>query len=191
MTAIYSYSSRQVVCFPYRTLSVLNKCKDVPVDGTPLWVVACACIINAAKLRPEGTTVTSNTVFGAVQKVVYLLHMPLMPGPCHGMLVNFSLVADFASMLACMHALQVLGARATCTCSDLCSADLWLASAVNVSGSIRLVSDILQDTLAKLHCTGMPAFIDQELPDLCDTILEALHSKITFQGCLTRGVFCC
>ncbi|CAL8468368.1 g7908 [Coccomyxa elongata] len=71
--------------------------------------------------------------------------------------------------------------------SDLCSADLWLASAVNVSGSIRLVSDILQDTLAKLHRTGMPAFIDQELPDLCDTILEALHSKITFQGCLTRG----
>ncbi|BDA43680.1 hypothetical protein COCOBI_04-6940 [Coccomyxa sp. Obi] len=33
----------------------------------------------------------------------------------------------------------------------------------------------------------MPVFMNQELPDLCDTILEALHSKITFQGCLTRG----
>lgn len=82
------------------------------------------------------------------------------------------------------------GSNVTCTCKDLSFAELWLASALDVSQRMRLVSDILQDTLAGLQRTGMPAFICQDLPDLCFTVLEALHSNATFQGCLTKGLSC-
>lgn len=82
----------------------------------------------------------------------------------------------------------MLGSKATCTCNDLGSAELWLASAVSIGQGLRLVSDILQDTLAGLQRTGIPAFTSQDLPDLCFTTLEALHSNPTFQGCLTRGL---
>jgi len=84
--------------------------------------------------------------------------------------------------------LQVLGAAVTCKFSDIRSAQLWLNTVVRVDEGLHLMSDILVDTLASLQRTGVPAFIDQELPGLCDATLEALHSISTFQGCLTRGV---
>ncbi|KAK9915090.1 hypothetical protein WJX75_004624 [Coccomyxa subellipsoidea] len=43
------------------------------------------------------------------------------------------------------------------------------------------------EILDALQRTGLPAFTSQDLPDLCFTTLEALHSNPTFQGCLTRG----
>lgn len=92
-------------------------------------------------------------------------------------------------MTQTVHGLQVLPISAVCTRQDIQQAELWLASAIDLqSDQPRLASDSLQEVASQLQQTGVPAFLHEELPQLCDAILEALHSSSAFYGCLTQGM---
>jgi hypothetical protein len=78
-----------------------------------------------------------------------------------------------------------------CSQGGIQSAEQWLLSAVDLSDTSHLTADLITEAIVQLQRTGVPAFRHEGLADLCDALLEALHSNHAFHGCLTQGKMSC